>query len=112
MFQDSVTMRPEYAQWWSYIPHFLHTPGYVYAYSFGELLVLALYNVYLSEGESFVPKYEQLLKDGDSDYPHKLLAKVGIDLNDTSFWHQGLDALSALVDEEEKLAKALYPDKF
>lgn len=112
MFGDSVTLREHYSQWWSYIPHFLHTPGYVYAYSFGELLVLALYNRYQQDGDAFVPKYEQLLSDGDSDYPHKLLAKVGIDLNDPGFWHQGLDAIAELVDEEEALARRLYPDKF
>jgi len=112
MFGDSVTLTDNYSMWWSYIPHFLHTPGYVYAYAFGELLVLALYNVYQREGESFVPKYAQLLADGDSDYPHKLLAKVGVDLNDPAFWNEGLDALRALVEQEAELAKKLFPAKF
>ncbi|MGB1285828.1 MAG: M3 family oligoendopeptidase [Aggregatilineales bacterium] len=112
MFQGSVTMRDEYAQWWSYIPHFLHTPGYVYAYAFGELLVLALYNLYQEEGTPFIPKYETLLADGDSDYPDKLLAKVGVDLNDAGFWQQGVDALAELIDQEEALAKSLFPARF
>lgn len=112
MFQGSVTMREDYSLWWSYVPHFLHTPGYVYAYAFGELLVLALYNLYKQEGASFVPKYERLLSAGDSDYPDKLLAAVGIDLNDPGFWKQGLAAIEDLVNQEEALAKRLYPDRF
>ena len=59
MFGDSVTITEEYGSWWSYVPHFLHTPGYVYAYSFGELLVLALYKLYQEEGAGFVPKYHR-----------------------------------------------------
>jgi oligoendopeptidase F len=112
MFGESVTLRDEYQQWWSYVPHFLHTPGYVYAYAFGELLVLALYTQFQKEGSSFVPKYEALLAAGDSDYPEKLLANVGINLSDPNFWQQGIAVIQALVDEEEALAKALYPAKF
>jgi len=112
MFGDSVTLTDDYGMWWSYIPHFLSTPGYVYAYSFGELLVLALYNIYLEEGEGFAPKYIDLLAAGDSDYPDKLLAKVGVDLNDPAFWHKGLDAIEKLVEQEEQLARSVYPDKF
>lgn len=112
MFQGSVTMRDDYAQWWSYIPHFLNSPGYVYAYAFGELLVLALYNLYEQTGASFVPQYVELLASGDSDYPEKLLAKVGVNLNDPNFWNEGIEQLRKLVDQEEALAKELYPDKF
>lgn len=112
MFEGSVTLRDEYSLWWSYIPHFLQTPGYVYAYAFGELLVLALYNLYQQRGAEFVPQYLQLLSDGDSDYPEKLLAKMGIDLNNPDFWQEGINALTALVDREEELARELYPDKF
>lgn len=112
MFEDSVTLRDDYALWWSYIPHFLHTPGYVYAYAFGELLVLALYNLYQERGADFVPQYLQLLSAGDSDYPENLLAQVGVDLNNPGFWQQGVEAMRKLVDQEEALAKELYPDKF
>lgn len=112
MFQDSVALSEQYSQWWSYIPHFLHTPGYVYAYAFGELLVLALYGLYQERGASFIPDYLDVLEAGGSDYPDKILAKVGVDLNDPSFWQRGLDAIRALVDEEERLAKQLYPEKF
>jgi oligoendopeptidase F len=112
MFGDSVNLRDEYAIWWSYVPHFLGTPGYVYAYSFGELLVLALYNLYTEQGETFAPKYLEVLEAGDSDYPDRILAKVGVDLNDPAFWNGGLDAIEALVAEEEALAREVYPEKF
>lgn len=112
MFGDSVTMTDEYGYWWSYVPHFLHTPGYVYAYSFGELLVLALYKLYQEEGDSFVPKYVNLLADGDSNYPDKLLAEVGVDINDPNFWQKGIDVIAEMVEQAETLAKELYPEKF
>jgi oligoendopeptidase F len=112
MFQGSVNLRDEYAQWWSYIPHFLGTPGYVYAYAFGELLVLALFNLYQQRGAEFVPQYLDVLAAGDSDYPDRILAKVGVDLSDPAFWTQGLDTLRQLVEQEEQLAREVYPDKF
>lgn len=112
MFGDSVAITEEYGSWWSYVPHFLHTPGYVYAYSFGELLVLALYRIYQEEGAPFVPKYLELLAAGDSDYPDRLLAKVGVDVNDPEFWQKGIDVIDAWVGQAEALARQLYPDKF
>ena len=112
MFGDSVTITEEYGCWWSYVPHFLHTPGYVYAYSFGELLVLALYKLYQEEGESFVPKYLNLLAAGDSDYPDRLLAQVGVDINDPRFWQKGIDVIAEWVTQAESLSRALYPEKF
>ena len=112
MFGDSVTITDEYGSWWSYVPHFLHTPGYVYAYSFGELLVLALYRIYQEEGASFVPKYIDLLAAGDSDYPDRLLAKVGVDINDPGFWQKGIDVIEEWVAQAETLARRLYSDKF
>ncbi len=112
MFGDSVTITEEYGRWWSYVPHFLHTPGYVYAYSFGELLVLALYRIYQEEGESFVPKYTDLLAAGDSDYPDRLLAQVGVDINDPGFWQKGIDVIEEWVAQAEALASDLYPKKF
>ncbi len=111
MFGDSVTLRDEYSYWWSYIPHFLHTPGYVYAYAFGELLVLALFNLYTERGASFAPQYIDVLAAGDSDYPDRILAQIGIDLNDPAFWNQGVDAIRKLVEQEEALAQELYPEK-
>ncbi|MDL1901270.1 M3 family oligoendopeptidase [Anaerolineae bacterium CFX9] len=112
MFGDSVTLREDYGIWWSYVPHFLNTPGYVYAYAFGELLVLALFNLYRKRGTEFVPQYLDVLAAGDSDYPDKILAKVGVDLTDPAFWDEGLAALRTLVQEEADLAKQVYPEKF
>lgn len=106
MFQGSVTLGAHYKHWWSYIPHFLHTPGYVYAYAFGELLVLALYARYLEVGPSFSEQYVGLLEAGGSDWPHVLIGKLGIDLTDLTFWHQGLNAIDALILEAEGLADA------
>ena len=112
MYGDSISLTDDYALWWSYIPHFISTPGYVYAYAFGELLVLALYNIYKQEGESFAPKYIDVLAAGDSDYPDKIMAKVGVDLNDPGFWQNGVDAVLDLIEQEEQIARELYPEKF
>ncbi len=107
MYGDSVTLTDDYRVWWSYIPHFVHTPGYVYAYAFGELLVLALYERYQLEGAGFATRYRELLAAGGSDWPHVLVGKLGIDLRDPGFWDQGLDAIAALVEEAETLAEEL-----
>lgn len=98
MFGDSVTLREEYGIWWSYIPHFLHTPGYVYSYAFGELLVLALYRIYQKEGNDFISKYMTLLSAGGSESPYELLKPFGIDLDSPEFWQQGLDVIEEMVD--------------
>lgn len=112
MFGDSVTLTDNYGWWWSYIGHFIHTPGYVYAYAFGELLVLALFNVYRKRGADFVPQYLEVLAAGDSDYPDRILAKVGVDLTDPNFWNEGLAFLRGMVEEEERLAREVFPEKF
>ena len=112
MFGDSVNLSDAYSQWWSYVPHFLNTPGYVYAYSFGELLVLALFNLYQQRGAEFVPQFIEILESGDSDWPEQILAKAGVDLTDLNFWNEGLNAVRALVEQEEALAKEVYPGKF
>jgi oligoendopeptidase F len=111
MFGDSVTMRDDYGLWWSYVPHFLHTPGYVYAYAFGELLVLALFALYKERGSEFAPAYLDVLAAGNSDYPDRILAKLGVDLNDPAFWNKGLDAIRDLIEQEEALAREVYPEK-
>jgi oligoendopeptidase F len=111
MFGDSVNLRDEYGLWWSYVPHFLHTPGYVYAYAFGELLVLALFALYKERGSEFAPEYIEVLAAGNSDYPDRILAKLGVDLNDPAFWNKGLDAIRDLVEQEEALAREVYPEK-
>ncbi len=101
MFGDSVTLSEDYGIWWSYIPHFLHTPGYVYSYAFGELLVLALYALYKKEGEAFVPKYMDLLAAGGSQTPYKLLESFGLDPDDPEFWNSGLQ----IIDDMLKLVE-------
>jgi oligoendopeptidase F len=106
MFGDSLTITDEYASWWSYIPHFIHTPGYVYAYAFGNLLALAVYARYEKEGPSFVPSYLQLLSSGGSDTPDELGRLVGVDLTDPNFWSAGLQVVDELVSEAESLAAA------
>jgi oligoendopeptidase F len=105
MFGDSVQLTQEYGWWWMYIGHFIHTPFYCYAYAFGELLVLALFQKYKQEGEAFVPKYLDLLAAGGSDAPDRLLAKLGVDVNDPGFWELGLRLLEDMVTEAEQLAK-------
>ncbi|MDD5757547.1 MAG: M3 family oligoendopeptidase [Desulfobulbaceae bacterium] len=101
MFGDSVSLTEDYAVWWSYIPHFLSTPGYVYSYAFGELLVLALYNLYLQDKDSFVPKYLTLLKAGGSDCPEILLQPFAVDLNDPEFWAGGLQVIDGMLRQIE-----------
>jgi len=101
MFGDSVNLREDYGIWWSYIPHFLSTPGYVYSYAFGELLVLALYGIFKKEGESFVAKYITLLSAGGSLSPYTLMEPFGIDLDDPKFWQGGLDVIEELLKEVE-----------
>ncbi|HEX9756472.1 MAG TPA: M3 family oligoendopeptidase [Nitrospiria bacterium] len=105
MFKDSVELREDYGWWWLYITHFIHSPFYCYAYAFGELLVLALYKCYLNDGQTFVPKYLDLLSAGGSDKPENLLKKVGVDITAFNFWDGGLELIRNLVDEAEDLAK-------
>ena len=103
VFGDSVNLSDQYRIWWSYIPHFLHTPGYVYSYASGELLVLALYRIYQTEGPvSFVPKYIHLLSQGGNQSPYELLKTFDIDLNDPEFWQGGLAVIEEMLVSVEK----------
>jgi oligoendopeptidase F len=104
MFGDSLQLTDDYRHWWMYIPHFIHSPFYTYAYSFGELLVLALFEKYNIEGEAFVPAYLDLLAAGGSAPPDELLARMGIDITADDFWQGGLAVLSRMVDEAEALS--------
>lgn len=101
MFSDSVNLSDNYGIWWSYIPHFLSTPGYVYSYAFGELLVLALYNIYQQDNEAFVPKYMELLSAGGSDSPYELVKPFGVDLDDPKFWQGGLTVIDEMLESVE-----------
>ena len=104
LYGDAVTLTDSYRWWWAYIPHFVHTPFYCYAYSFGELLVLALHEMYRREGSAFVPKYLELLAAGGSDTPENLLQRLGIDITDPRFWELGLSSFAKMVGEAERLA--------
>jgi len=103
MFGDSVELGDEHGLWWMYVPHFINSPFYVYAYTFGELLVMSLYAMYKREGEVFVSKYTELLKAGGSMTPADMLSRVGIDIGDRAFWQAGVDVLAGLVDDFERL---------
>ena len=103
LFGDSVEITDGYRTWWSYVPHFINTPGYVYAYAYGQLLALSAYGRYVQEGKSFVPRYLELLAAGGSRSPEELAAIVGIDLADPGFWDAGL----ALVEEQLTAAETL-----
>ena len=102
-FGDSVELSDEFKWEWVSIPHIYHTPFYVYAYSFGQLLVFSLYQQYKAEGESFKPKYLKILSAGGSEAPAKILAEAGIDISSAKFWQGGFDVLSRMVDELEKI---------
>jgi oligoendopeptidase F len=104
MHGDVVKLTDGYAWWWLYIGQFIHVPFYCYAYAFGELLVLALVQKYKQEGESFVPKYLDLLSAGGSETPHVLLGRMGVDVTDPGFWELGLKLLGEMVAEAEALA--------
>ena len=107
MLGDAVEVTDDYGVWWSYIPHFIGAPGYVYAYSFGYLFSLAIYRRYLDEGESLVEPYLDLLRAGGSAPPAELASRLGFDIGDPAFWAAGLDAVGVLVDEAERLAAEL-----
>ncbi|WP_037412197.1 M3 family oligoendopeptidase [Candidatus Solirubrobacter pratensis] len=102
---DAVEVTEGYRSWWSYVPHFIATPGYVYAYAYGQLLALAVYGRYEEEGDAFVPKYLELLGAGGSRSPEELGAIVGVDLADPGFWDRGLDLVERKLDAAEQAAK-------
>ena len=102
-FGDSLELTDEFKWEWVAIPHFYHTPFYVYAYSFGKLLVLSLYKQFKAEGESFKPKYRKILAAGGSEAPAKILADAGIDIRSAKFWQGGFDVIKEQVEELERL---------
>lgn len=104
MYGEAVELTDSYDIWWSYIPHFLHTPGYVYAYAFGELLVLALYEEYTRSKNGFAEKYLEMLRTGGADWPENIVAKVGLDITQPDFWNKGLTAIKKMIDKAETLA--------
>jgi oligoendopeptidase F len=99
LFGDAVDMSPSYRFGWSYIPHFVHSRFYCYAYAFGELLTLALFQRYRAEGPAFLPHYVELLASGGSRDPAELLTTLGFDITDPAFWDAGCGAIAAMVAE-------------
>ncbi|MBO0346946.1 M3 family oligoendopeptidase [Roseibium sp. CAU 1637] len=102
----SIEMNPGYENFWTYIPHFIHSPFYVYAYAFGDCLVNSLYAVYQDAEEGFQEKYFDLLKAGGTKHHSELLAPFGLDASDPEFWKKGLSVIEAIIDELEELEAA------
>jgi oligoendopeptidase F len=106
LFGDSVAI-DGYDDWWSYIPHFMGAPGYVYAYAYGYLFSLAIYRAYEQEGNALVEPYLDLLRAGGSRPPEELARLVGLDLADPAIWASGIDALEEQLDEAERVAEEI-----
>jgi len=102
---DAVEVTEGYRSWWSYVPHFINTPGYVYAYAYGQLLALAVYGRYDEVGADFAPAYLELLSAGGSKPPEELGRIVGIDLTDPGFWDRGLDLVERQLEAAEAAAR-------
>jgi oligoendopeptidase F len=100
-FGSAVEIAPEFKWEWVSIPHIFYTPFYCYAYSFGQLLVLALYQRYKKQGARFTPHYLKILAYGGSASPQHILEEAGIDITKPSFWQGGFDFISGLLDELE-----------
>jgi oligoendopeptidase F len=103
-FGDAVEISDEFKWEWLAIPHFYQSPFYTYAYSFGQLLVLALYQQYRLEGETFIPKYLKILSYGGSESPMKILTEAGLDITSSAFWQGGFDVINNMISELEKLS--------
>lgn len=102
-FGDAVEVSDDFQLEWIVIPHIYHTPFYTYAYSFGQLLVLALYRKYREEGEAFIPGYMKLLSYGGSEEPITVLREAGFDITSPTFWQGGYEVLREMIDELESL---------
>jgi len=107
MFGDSLILGEQHGCWWSYVSHFIAAPFYVYAYSFGELLVMSLFEMSRREGPSFAERYLALLEKGGSESPAELLRPLGVDLQDRKFWEGGLSVLERTVAEFEEIWRGL-----
>ncbi|MGE5392521.1 MAG: M3 family oligoendopeptidase [Candidatus Saccharibacteria bacterium] len=109
MFKGSIELTPDYALWWSYIPHFFETPFYVYAYAFGQLLTMSLYERRNEPG--FKLKYKDFLRSGGSKSPRELLAGLGVDTADPDFWQNGLNLIGKMVAEAKETYASLKADR-
>jgi len=104
-FGDSVEIDSDFQHEWITIPHIYHTPFYCYAYSFGQMLVLALYRRYKEQGEAFIPGYLELLAAGGSQRPQEILTQVGVDITDPDFWRGGFSVVEDLIDQMEAASR-------
>ena len=100
---DAVHLNPGYETFWTYVPHFIHSPFYVYAYAFGDCLVNSLYAVYQNSEKGFQQKYFDLLKAGGTKHHKELLAPFGLDATDPDFWSKGLSVIEGIIDELEAM---------
>jgi oligoendopeptidase F len=100
---QAIELRPGYEVFWTYIPHFIHAPFYVYAYAFGDCLVNSLYALYEETHPRFVEKYLEMLKAGGSKHHSELLAPFGLDASRPEFWQKGLSVIERMIDELEQL---------
>jgi oligoendopeptidase F len=107
MLGDSVEITDGYRSWWSYVPHFIGSPGYVYAYSYGQLLALSVYRLYEERGDEIVPGYLEMLASGGSRSPEELGKLVGVDLADPSFWDSGLDLVAGQIEAAQAAAEVV-----
>ncbi len=101
----AIDFKPGYEVFWTYIPHFIHSPFYVYAYAFGDCLVNSLYGLYREAHPGFVEKYFEMLKAGGSKHHSELLAPFGLDARDPQFWNKGLKVLEGMIDELERMER-------
>jgi oligoendopeptidase F len=108
---DSVEVTDGYRSWWSYVPHFIATPGYVYAYAFGQLLALSVYRLYTERGEEIVPAYLEMLAAGGSRSPEELAGIVGVNLGDPGFWDSGLDLVEEQLNAAVEAADAVMASR-
>jgi oligoendopeptidase F len=108
---DSVEITEGYRSWWSYVPHFIGSPGYVYAYAYGQLLALSVYKLYTERGDEMVPGYLDLLSAGGSRSPEELGKLVGVDLTDPGFWDSGLDLVEEQLDQAVDAAQAVIAQR-
>jgi oligoendopeptidase F len=99
----AVELKPGYEVFWTYVPHFIHSPFYVYAYAFGDCLVNSLYGLYEEADPGFVAKYFDMLKAGGSKHHSELLAPFGLDASSPEFWHKGLKVIAGMIDELEAM---------
>ena len=102
-FGQAVEMSDEFRWEWVSIPHIYHVPFYVYAYAFGQLLVLSLYQQFQVEGEAFKPRYLKILAAGGSQSPASVLSEAGIDIYRAEFWQGGFDVINQMIDKLESL---------